>query len=312
MFVLLAETYIQDKDICTGTDCDNGSRTYTSQTRLLATKAEFADQLLNGFPPTDTSLDKLQRLYPPAITIEPGINTQTEWFNEIRNACNSAFTPLHKLFASFWKLANPLLQSQFDRNPTQGWATKLNAFNNKAASESSRLQYYYEFLADLSEAWNELLDQLAILDPGYLVASQEGAKHLLLGGLDASGPRSDFYPSPVQSSDAFGPVVFQINKISALLNQYGWTNISALKITPSSQNEPSVPGFYQAGIFDHWNYDASRKGKNRYLLGYQADKNNPLGGAETPLNRRQSSFDFYRIEGVIGKSFSSTESTLEN
>ncbi|RDE24686.1 hypothetical protein DV711_03595 [Motiliproteus coralliicola] len=317
VFVLLAEAYIEDKDICTGTNCDNGSRTYTSRPRLLATHAEFAQQLLGSTPTRQSlelTLEKLQRRYPEAVTLSPGINTQSEWFKQLRSACDSAFTQLHGDLTSFGQLIQPLLQAHIESDSegssSSGWATRLAAIHNRSRTETSRLLYYYEFLGDLAQGWNELLDSLAELQPHYLMTASDAAKHLLLGGVAGTAPRQGFYPSPARADNSLTRVRFQLDKLNALLIQFGWSHISALKITPSSSVDPSVPGYYQAALFDHWSFDVSRRGRSRYLLGYQADNNQPLGGAESPLLRRQSEFDYYRIEGVIGKSFSSTESTL--
>ncbi|GAA5216501.1 hypothetical protein ACFSJ3_12705 [Corallincola platygyrae] len=313
VFLLLAETYVQTKDICTDTDCDNNGHLYTNTTRLLATPAKFVELLLQPFPDTTLPLDLLPRAYLPAIAFKPSINTQNEWFGAIREACTSTFKQLQPNLTNFWKLLQPYLQTQFEGNPSNGWVTRLTAIHSKAATETTRLQYYYEFLGDLCDSWNALIDALADLELGYLIPPGGGDKHLLLGGLDGRGGRGErtgFYPSPAHSDNSLEQVRFQLAKITSLLNQFGWTNISALKVTPSSHTHPSVPGYYQTGAFEHWSYEASRQGKNRYLLGYHADKNNPRGGAENPLLRRQSGFDFFRIEGVIGKNYASTESTL--
>ncbi len=312
VFILLAETYIEDKDICTGTNCDNGSRTYTSHTRLLATMAEFADTLMKTFEPETLSPDKLERLYMPAITIEPSINTQAEWFTEIRNACKSGFNQLSQEMKSFRTLTQSNLSEHINPASISGWATKLSQIDRRARNETSRLQYYYEFLDDLCEAWNVLLDCLSDVTPGYLNPPRKGSKHLLLGQLSASDLRTGFYPAYSNTDDGLSAVIFQINKITALITQFRWAGISSLKITPSSHSIPSVPGYYQPAIFDHWQYEASQQGRNRYLLGYHADKNNPKGNADKPLLRRLNKYEFFRIEGVIGKSFQAIESSIKN
>lgn len=309
-FILLAEAYIDDKDICTGTDCDQGSRTYTSRPRLLAAPAEFAQQLLSPDGPSELPLDKLQRRYPNALTLKPGINTQDEWFDLLRASCDHAFTQLHQDLKLFPELLQSRLQPLIESNAGSGWATRLASIHNRSRAETSRLQYYYEFLGDLAQAWNAMIDSLADLQPHYLLAPSEAAKHLLLGELEGDGLRSGFYPSPVAQDDSLQRLEFQLEKITALLSRFGWSHIDSLKVTPSNNLTPSVPGYYQVAIFDHWCFDAGRQGRNRYLLGYQADKNQPLGGADNPLLRRQHGFDHYRIEGSIGKSFTSTESTL--
>ncbi|WP_421863057.1 hypothetical protein [Motiliproteus sp.] len=308
-FVLLAEAYIEDKDICTGTQCDNGSRTYINRPRLLATTADFAQQLLSPVGTSDLPLNDLQRRYPAAVQLSPGINTQAEWFKQLRSACDSAFTELHSDLLLFGQRIRPLLQPYLDNSPGSGWSTRLSAIHNRSRTESTRLLYYYEFLGDLAQGWNDLLDSLNQLQPQPL-ATTMAAKHLLLGGLDAVGLRSGFYPSAAGADDNLVRLAFQLDKLDALLSQFGWSHIGALKVTPSRCSEPSVPGYYQTAMFNHWSFEARRQGRNRYLLGYHAGHNQPQGGAENPLLRRQCEFDGYRIEGVIGKSFSSTESSL--
>ncbi|GGA83743.1 hypothetical protein GCM10011369_27190 [Neiella marina] len=325
LFVLFAETYIDQPSLCTGTNCDNSSSTYTSETRLLATPAKYANQLLADFPVNHLELDALTRSYLPTITISPSLSTQSEWFDAIRNAANVVVTELKQNFSICWKVMQPLLQRHIDGNPTTGWVNRLTAIESKAASETLRLQYYYEFLQDLSLTWNNLLDALALAAPGELMSPGAGAKHLLLGYLsfdnndgpvptdatsNSDNPRSGFCPSPALRPDGLEQVKFLLNKLSALLNQFGWGHISSLRITPSSASQPSVPGYYHPRVFQHWDLTANKCQRNRYLLGYHAGQNRPLGGADKPLLRNQQGVDFYRIEGVLGKNYTSTTSAL--
>jgi hypothetical protein len=312
LFILFAESIIEDKDLCTGTDCDNGSHTYHNRMKLLCIDAKFAELFTAKITMPAPSEQEMTRLYVPTIRFDAKIDTQSEWFNKIRQSCEASAKLTLASLSNFWSTYKPYLQDYVEGNPTTNWLSKLQAIVNKGRTENTRLPYYYEFLHDVSNTWNELLDELEQARPSMLVSASINSKHLLLGGFKASLPRSGFIASPIHAQNAMLPVLFYIEKLSKLINGYGWTHISALKITPSVHTLPSVPGFYNEAVFDSWQYIASKANKSRYLLGYHADKNKPLGGAESPLNRMQASFDFYRIEGVLGKAFSAINTSITN
>lgn len=312
LFILFAESIIEDKDLCTETDCDNGSRTYHNRMRLLCIDAKFSEQFSHKITMPAPSEEEMTRLYVPNIHFDAKIDTQNEWFSRIRQSCDLSAKLTLASLRNFWAIYKPYLQDYVEGNPTVNWVSGLQTIVSKARTENSRLPYYYEFLHNVSSTWNDLLDELEQAQPSMLVSSSPNSKHLLLGGLDASEPRSGFIASPIHAIDAMKPVLFQIEKLSKLINNYGWTHINALKITPSAYTLPSVPGFYSEAVFSHWHYQASKANKTRYLLGYHAEKNKPLAGAESPLNRKQATFDFYRVEGVIGKGFSATNTSIAN
>ncbi|MFT6270219.1 MAG: hypothetical protein ACJAVV_003048 [Alphaproteobacteria bacterium] len=312
IYILFAESIIEDKDLCTATDCDNGSRTYHSRMRLLCIDAKFAEFFIAGAKLSEPSEQEMQRLYVRNIRFDASIDTQTEWFRKILQPCEASVKELSAVLGKFWPTYKPYLQHYVEGNPSDNWVSRLQAFATKARSETTRLPYFYEFLQDLASTWNDLLDELEQASPSMLSESTIDAKHLLLGGLGAIEPRSAFIVSPVYASDAMGPVLFYIEKINTLLSSYGWAHITALKITPSVHTLPSVPGFYREAVFNSWHYSASKANKTRYLLGYHADKNKPLGGADSPLNRSQARNDYYRVEGVLGKAFTATHASVKN
>ncbi|MGQ8364227.1 hypothetical protein [Glaciecola sp. 1036] len=311
LFILFAESVIEDTDICTGTNCDNGSRTYHTRMRVLAIDLNYAELLRSPNLIAYPSEQEVARLYPPSITFNASIDTQTEWFSRVRQQCANIGKQLNAAFSSFWPNYKDYLYPYFDGNPSETWAGRLQAALAKSKTENARNQYLYEFLSDLCDTYNALIDALEEVRPGLLVGADSGSKHLLLGTIGGQGLRSEFIAAPIHARQAMQPVHFYVNKLTELLASFGWTRISALKITPSSHVEPSLPGYYGENTFNLWDYAATQSNKTRYLLGYNADKNNPRGGAQAPLERRQSGFDFYRIEGVLGKTFSATQSQLK-
>lgn len=312
LFVLFAQSVVEDKDICTGTSCDNGSRTYYGHMRLMAISREYAEYLSTIEELKPPAEQEMLRLYTPNIKIDRSLDTQQEWFKTIRTSCEISAKNLLAAFKSFWPNYSPYLSAYVQGNPTANWSSKLSAIANKAKTENGRLQYYYECLNDINTTWNNLLNELEKVTPSMLIGVGRNSKHLLLGALKGEGPRDTFTPSPVLANQAMEPVLFYLEKLSALLSGFVWTGISSIKVTPTSHSLPSVPGFYNESVFNVWDYASKQANKQRYLLGYHADKNKPLGGADNPLNRRQNSFDGYRVEGVLGKNYTATLSTLQN
>ncbi|EPR71552.1 hypothetical protein [Cyclobacterium qasimii] len=155
-----------------------------------------------------------------------------------------------------------------------------NVFNQQDENYNF-YQYRYLLAKDLISTYNAIIDALNKFDfwPNPEITSFP--KHLLLGKLDGTGYRHDFYKSP-----ALGDYVHDRSEINSLLSKMQFLLTSfeiktekeeGLRIIPDGKKKhnplfPSIPFYYKTneGDFSGWSSDANA------ISFYYAMGNNPL------------------------------------
>ena len=199
------ESYEQDHDLCSAADCDNLGIVTTHMPRMLLVSRNDAATLLTVLPTIGSAALELPVLSAQRPKLSVALDSTGKLAALYRAACNGIHASLIASLPTLDGKLPGLLGEVFASDPVGGWTGKLNAFNGVFASRDAGIQYYYAFLKDLAETWNDLREQL--LDDDSVFCPELGAfpKHLLLG--DFSVPpqmRTGLYPSPL-TSDARTP-----------------------------------------------------------------------------------------------------------
>jgi len=328
--LLLMESYIKDSDLCSGTDCDNRGQDYISSLRLLLVEKSSVSSLMPDMQTSAKAARKLSPLVAGRVAVSASLTTQAQLADQYRTACNAMTTQLNNELPRLWTHLSGMLSEVFSADPTAGWISSLNTLKSNFASSHLYIQYYYDFLKDLVDTWNEMHD-LLFAENGCCNPDISGfAKHLMLGNLkpDDSGTSSqmenrlDFYPSvAIQRGASFQEARFLLKKIDAMINNFTTSSIATLRITPSrtpavSLQSRAIPGYYRhhtsRPIHEHWNFRLSRHEMARHNFGYRAGDYNAEGAAASPLESSIDNNDFFRIEGHLGKSVSSVLKNLQD
>lgn len=175
---------------------------------------------------------------------------------------------------------------------------------------TSSLQYYYDFLRDLTAAYHELREALFRQPALCLPEHSLFPRHLMLGVLssvDTSAWRTAYYPSP-----AVGPERSKLKELRSLFDRLNRMILSfripettaALKITPGTYGQmwlsgKSLPFYYTPEVRQYW--DAYKKGeRSREILSWHVD---PASAehVRNPLLYDIEPYNFFRVEGLIGK-----------
>src|SRR5262249_47037509 len=171
----------------------------------------------------------------------------------------------------------------------------------------------YEFLCDLATTWNELREALFDDESVLVPAIAAFPKHVLLGDLgDPTQSRTAFYPSPMASPGRQGcaRARFLLLRTHALVNSFSLprSGTDAIRITPS-RGETSlldvraIPYYYQTrGVAPAqlaWNERLTARGEPERNLGYRAVEYR--GSRTEPLTLQLGSYDFFRVEGHVGR-----------
>ncbi len=325
--VMLMESYQHDADLCSGTDCDNLGQTAVDNPRLLLVSRKDASALL----PEPSTASRAALALPELSAARPSIASNTVFIVELtkayREACNSIHGALVDQLSTLHAQLPTLINELFGIDPAPGWSDKLKQQNKKYNSGSGLgIQYYYDFLKDVVDTWNELREAL-LLDDSLLCPDLSAfPKHLLLGDLkDPTRLRTGFYPSPLVGDSRMQRehARFLVQKLHALINSFNLTIPTASKImvTPSrgeaaSLEDRAIPYYYELlsdlPIQRHWNYRLSKRGASASNYGYRAEQFGGTAVARDPLAAQIGRYDFFRVEGHLGQNVGKAKEQLES
>jgi len=330
--LLLMESYIKNSNLCTGTDCDNRGRDYVSKPRLLLVEKSSVGQLLPTIHTTDSAARNLSPIVSQRVKIASNLTTQAQLANRYHSACETMHTRISNELPKAWGNLSFLLQEKFSSNPSAAWLTKLNTIRSGFSSNNKHIQYYYDFLNDVIETWNEM-HSLLFGETAWCCPDINGfPKHLLLGNLVPGGNnisnenRLGFYPSKaIDRGVRLQEVQFLVQKIDALIKNFSPPASSGttatIRVTPShtaqqTLQDRAIPYYYQINsttpIHKHWNFKLQQQGMSAYNYSYHASSYSARGAAASPLDSNINSNNFFRIEGHIGQSVTRVLNTIES
>src|SRR5262249_10853907 len=129
--------------------------------------------------------------------LDASVTTTGNLADAYREACDGMHAALKTNLPLLDYFVPEVTAEVFGANPSAGWTARLDEARAKFTGGAG-IQYYYDFLKDLIDNWNELREEL-FADESCL-CPDVGAfpKHLLLGDLtDPARSRTGFYPSPL-------------------------------------------------------------------------------------------------------------------
>ena len=212
---------------------------------------------------------------------------------------------------------------------SNAWITELTKIQTAAESDVG-IQYYYDFLKDLVETYNQFRDLLFGDTTWCCPDINSFPKHLLLGNLvpgpDLAENRTTFYPSPAnsQTTESLNHAKFLVRKLDTLIKTFQMPAASddaAIRVTPSlfeeqPLEERAIPYYYQVNetnpIHKSWNYSLTQRGMATRNYSYNGNDYGAEGAAANPLTSQIGRFSFFRIEGHLGKNVETASSSIEN
>lgn len=188
------------------------------------------------------------------------------------------------------------------------------------------IQYYYDWLLDLIEAYHELRDKALELLSECSPDMGRFPMHLMLGEAlsdDRSLPtpfRHYFIYSPLfdRGADRFREIRLLYARLGRLIKYFDRSlvtlsnsdkDIERIRITPSRYgadplSEKAIPFHYvnneQIPLFRFWSYFKTKRGRSRQNLSYHADQYADLIAIKQPLRFNLEPCNFFRIAGHIG------------
>lgn len=324
--VMLMESYQFDPDVCSGTDCDNLGQTAIDNPRLLVILRQDIDPLLSKPTTTSEAASGLPEFHVSRPKISPTSVSSTAGLTKAYlDACNGIHGKLVAQLGTLHDLLPALTNELFRDNPTGSWTDSLTKHNDRfsSATEGLGVQYYYDFLKDVVDTWNEMREALFLDDSVLCPDLNAFPKHLLLGALKApTQARTGFYSSPLvgDSRTHRQHARFLAQKLDTLIRHFKLTTSPTMKIlvTPSrgeaaSLEERAIPYYYdfEASVHRQWNFRFAKRGASTSNFGYWASKYSDQELALNPLTGQIGRYDFFRIEGHLGRKVTEVKNEIQ-
>ena len=225
---------------------------------------------------------------------------------------DETFNPFENIFEQFKKLRDDILKN----NPIL-------------------IQYFYDFIDDVLKAYYEFKHKVFEVSTSCCGDEMKFPLHLMLGEANVntsvevqSAYREYFIYSPLfnDQKNKLAEIRLLFTRIKLLTTEVNFAGITdfenrIVKITPSRYgfadlSERCIPFHYNvtdAGneLYHYWNYDKTRRGNDRFNLGYNANQYCFADNVVHPLLYDIERFDFFRIEGHIGKNVTTAVSLVK-
>ncbi|NLX19518.1 MAG: hypothetical protein GXY53_09625 [Desulfobulbus sp.] len=330
--ILYLEYYVKNPVRCTATDCDNLGVRQKATPKLLICSREDMDKLIHK-DADETIGDDLYQKYYEAYTqyfkipiIKPkrvlfgtaatqnSITLAKTYFAAAKDGTAALTAALRDLYKAFQLLIDPDQRFQIDtltRNLSQILSTGTDIF---------AAQYTYDFYKDVVAAYNELREILYNTAFECQPNLYAFPKHIMLGApgirydLEPPAYRHQFYPSPAVSTNRskVEAAASMLNRLRLLIETFKPQVVEKIRITPSRDYnhelaERAIP-FYYADIrrlAPAWSHRKNLRNQVKHNLSYNAGQYAPPVPEETlnPLDYDIDPYDFFRIEGHMGRPF---------
>lgn len=330
--LLYLEYYSRKPEKCTPVSCENMGSRQVARPLVLALSRQDAERLTgndSGDPIHDTiytkyhqaasSWFKLPVILPKRVIISRKATlTSSTLAGAYRVVYREGSDALCKAIGKLYKTFSFMIDKGKSSDPDK----LIERLHGLLTAETSiyQAQYTYDFYKDMVAAYNELRDQLYSIAFECIPDLFAFPKHVMLGAPNAPFTpepqeyRHVFYPSPAITSrnERVNRAIGMWLRLQVMVETFNTAKADAIRITPSNDynrplEERAIP-FYYPGfekIAQEWNYD--RKLMKQTFLNYSC--HNPE--IKEPLDLDIDPYDFFRIEGHIGKDWKTAMTELD-
>jgi len=336
IFFIYLESYSKETGACTSTSCETQGSEFVQKVRYLLIKRTDAqkiidkvgkvDQLYKDHKSYEGLQDGLQKLQVKRMIFHDGTAALP--------ADNSDQVKSYYEAAIHGGTTYSLLKSGLDTLCTKvGLPTVSTKINDVLGFTSSAIpadiQYRYDLFKDLVETYNEARDLIMHIDTVCCPLTESFPKHLMVGGF-TSAPlgieslettiRHSFYESPLIGDDKrnFEKAVSLLKRAYTLATNYvSGIKGDEIKIVPSvlrgELGEKSIPFYYSHTqmLLNVWHFQKTYNRLQDTNLSYHTTLLEDIPAIKTPLSYNIDENDFYRIEGLQGKSVEEVKTFLE-
>ncbi len=320
---LLFERSDLDKIIAAANGLENGSSASDINDALSA-KLNLVDLRIRRFDVPNTSPATSEDVYAAFFETfqKDGLVADTA------SALNAAYNAF-----------KPVLEKEFPANPFAGFQTAFGFLDGvpTTTTQVRFVQYYYDFFDDLLKAYDEF--RWAGAELLCLCCPPDGLfpRHLMLGevfpSVNAAIYRHRWLSSPASCcscEDEMDALLLLFRRLVEMIARFtnnppmpekgnNRNSDPQIRITPSKRgdvavSEKCIPYYYtQNGtppLYTLWNAQKTRRGRAKQNLSYRADEYATAQFVKTPLRFDLEAYNFFQIEGHLGKNYVDVLQTL--
>ena len=197
------------------------------------------------------------------------------------------------------------------------------------------IQYFYDFIDDILKAYYEFKYKVSEVSSACCGDEMAFPLHLLLGEATSSTTsqtsdnyRQYFIYSPLFNNQSSGlaEVRLLFTRMKLLISEVDFSSITDfqnrfIKVTPSRYgyvylSDRCLPYYYKVTdkgkeLYSYWSFEKTNRGNERFNLGYNSYQYCSADNVVHPLLYDIERFDFFRIEGHIGKNVLSAISQVK-
>lgn len=337
--LLYLEYYLKSPEKCTPTNCDNLGRRQVARPMVLLISKSDLDKVVSldtGEVIADDLYLKYYEAYekyfdfpvikPKRVILNDTNTLQTNtlagsYFNIAKNGSATLSDAIQKLYDAFKFL--------IDRDRSVNIANLVNKLNSNLNTASNTLyaQYTYDYYKDIATAYNELRDAIYSVAFECIPNLYAFPKHIMLGepnikyGARPPRYRHQFYPSPAVSEHKHlvNMAIGMLDRLEAMVLNFNPAEVGPIRITPSKDyniplEDRAIPFYYDnfSLLAQIWSYRKALKATDKLNLSYNANQYpDPINDEIlNPLDYSIDEYDFFRIEGHIGKDYKTVLSQL--
>ncbi len=311
IIIRLLQVELIDQKNCIGTNCDDKGKRMEFTARTLAITVQQAIALGIDTQTVTASWSKLKfprYNVPSKILVNP-----QDIMNEFKKVlADQQVDELADAMGNIYRFYQSMLSSSPALQILDNAASVMQQVIN-VNKNSVKVQYLWDWLSDLCEAYNEIVHLTATEPVRCCTAAQAFPFHVVLGPSD-NAVRTPFYPSrDTHGADQkFREQLHNLfHRLAIMLNSWGIQS-TAIKITPSRLGDiplskKSIPFYYQNfnALLLNWDKDQMSGDNQDHILSYAQND------IQQPLLTELESYNFFRIEGHIGDAYKTAVQQIE-
>jgi hypothetical protein len=324
--ILLVETALIDVKNCVSIDCDDKGKRMDFKVRPLLVDAELLSEsefYLNSCELIYFDLMVLPRFNVPKSPLKIASDISSSYKTLIEKSIpllDNNFNIIHKHYAdAFGNLDNYVRLRDVSARLETVFKQNENNYS---------LQYVWDWISDMVHTYNEIA-QFHLCNPSLCCPNQsEFPFHILLGSAEIPTEhimhdnslfkyRTPFIKTGIAASEDRASKKILKGYLEKLIMQIGSFNLNVeavskegVKITPSrlrsqDNTNKAIPFYYSnvAELYKKWSPNLTLKKQNKNILSYHSKLYNTSEAVSNPLEYDISDYDFFRIEGHIGKPY---------
>lgn len=312
--ILLLETSLIDEKNCVTTNCDDKGKRIEFKVRpLLISKNQLNPYLFSEYPKA-MNFEKisLSRYNVPHNQLITGSDVLNEFKKNLADSVVTLVSDKINLAYKNYKLIiDDMVDFNVLNNPKTALETVINAHKN-----SVNVQYLWDWMSDIASAYNEIIEfnernpSLCCVDEAMFPF------HVVLGNADDHdiNYRTPFFStqnSSLKNKQKRKELSLLFERLVHLI-KFWITEDHVIKITPSFYGDiplskKSIPFYYDqiVELNKKWNPKKTAKNKNNEILSYHSEiaGYTNLDSVKKPLLYDIEPYNFFRIEGHIGKKY---------